>query len=265
MASCKVLLAGESWVTYKVEAKGFSSYATSTYGEGQAEIVAALTGSGHDVTFIPNHQAVNDFPWSVEALASYDVIILSDISADTLQIHPDCFDRCLRTPDRLRVIRDRVNFGGGLLMVGGYLSFSGLEGKGHYQSTPLASVLPVKMLGYDDRIEAPEGVTPVVDTAHSILDGISLDWPHFLGYNRLLAKADATVLMTVENDPFLVIGPHGQGRAAAFASDCSAHWGSPEFLTWPHYGRFWGQLVDWLAGGTARAERRQGQTGIAQA
>jgi uncharacterized membrane protein len=179
--------------------------------------------------------------------------MLSDISADTLQIHPDCFDRCLRTPDRLRVIRDWVKLGGGLVMVGGYLSFSGLEGKGHYHATPLAAALPVEMLGYDDRIETPEGVTPVVEEAHVILDGVAPDWPHFLGYNRLRAKAGAQVLMSVEDDPFLVVGQHGQGRVAAFASDCSAHWGSPDFLAWEHYGRFWGQLVEWL-GGDPRAE-----------
>jgi uncharacterized membrane protein len=258
MPSRKILLAGESWVTYKVEAKGFSSYATSTYGEGQAEIVAALKTAGHEVTFIPNHLAVNDFPWNVEALAPYDVVMLSDISADTLQIHPDCFDRCLRTPDRLRVIRDWVKLGGGLVMVGGYLSFSGLEGKGHYQATPLADALPVEMLGYDDRIETPEGVTPVVGGTHAILNGVQGDWPHFLGYNRLKAKADAQVLMSVENDPFLIVGNFGRGRAAAFASDCSAHWGSPEFLAWEHYGRFWGQLVDWL-GVSSTAEKSADQ------
>jgi uncharacterized membrane protein len=248
MPSRKILLAGESWITYKVEAKGFSSFSTCTYGEGQADIVTALKGAGHDVTFIPNHLAVNDFPWKVEELAPYSVVMLSDISADTLQVHPDCFDLCLRTPDRLRVLRDWIRAGGGLVMVGGYLSFSGLEGKGHYQATPPAEALPVEMLGYDDRIETPEGVTPVVKEAHAILDGVSPDWPHFLGYNRLRPKAGAQVLMSVESDPFLVVGHHGQGRVAAFASDCSAHWGSPEFLTWEHYGPFWGQLADWLGG-----------------
>jgi uncharacterized membrane protein len=253
MPSRRVLIAGESWVTHKVEAKGFTSYATSTYGEGHTEITAALASHGHTVTFIQNHLAINDFPWNLEALAPYDVVILSDISADTLQIHPDCFDKCLRTPDRLRVLGEWVSKGGGLVMVGGYLSFSGLEGKGHYQATPLADVLPVEMLGYDDRIETPEGIHPTVDSPHPVLDGVSPDWPHFLGYNRLKTKPDAEQVMSVGRDPFLVLGRHGEGRAAAFASDCSAHWGSPEFLSWKHYPRFWGQLVDWLGAASGRS------------
>jgi len=173
-------------------------------------------------------------------------VMLSDISADTLQIHPDCFDRGERTPDRLRLLVDYVAEGGGLLMVGGYMSFSGLEGKARYQATPLAAVLPVEMLGYDDRVETPEGVVPVTLAQHPLLEGIAGEWPHFLGYNRLRAKSEATTLLEVDSDPMLVLGAHGSGRTAAFASDCSPHWGSPEFLAWEHYGRFWGQLLDWL-------------------
>ena len=52
--------------------------------------------------------------------------------------------------------------------------------------------------------------------------------------------------MTVGADPFLVVGEHGQGRVGAFASDCSPHWGSPEFMAWPSYAPFWANLIDWL-------------------
>jgi uncharacterized membrane protein len=242
----RILLAGETWISHKIDVKGFSSYSTGSFGEGQTELVEALETHGHEVVHIPNHLAVEEFPWTGADLSAYDVVMLSDISADTLQIHPDCFDRGQRTPDRLRLIADFVDNGGGLLMVGGYMSFSGLEGKARYQATPLAAVLPVEMLGYDDRVETPEGVSPVKVADHEMLAGIDGDWPHFLGYNRLRAKSGATALLEVESDPMLVVGAHGRGRTAAFASDCSPHWGSPEFLEWPHYGRFWGQLLTWL-------------------
>ena len=152
------------------------------------------------VTHIPNHTATEEFPWDLEATSAYDVVILSDISADTLQIHPDCFDRGQRTPDRLRVLADYVRAGGGLLMVGGYMSFSGLEGKAHYEMTPLADVLPVGMLGRDDRVETPEGEVPQVEHAHEVLAGIDGEWPWFLGYNRLLPKDGGDVLMTIAGD-----------------------------------------------------------------
>jgi uncharacterized membrane protein len=247
----RVLIAGETWSTHKIEIKGFSAYTTSAYDVGLTELVEALTAHGHEVEHIANHEAIERFPWTLEEFEAHDVIIMSDIPADTIQLHPAVFDRGERKPDRLRVLADYVRGGGGALMVGGYMSFSGIEGKARYQTTPLAAVLPVRMLGMDDRIESPEGVNPSVVEQHEILRDIPSEWPYFLGYNRIEAKPDATVLMTVDEDPFLVIGVAGEGRTAAFASDCSPHWGSPEFLAWPHYGTFWSQLIAWLGGGRA--------------
>jgi len=243
-----VLIAGETWVTHKVEVKGFSTYSTGAYAVGLTELMEGLRSHGHEVTHITNHDAVEDFPWTQADFEPFDVVVLSDISADTIQLHPRCTDQGERTPDRLRVLVDHVEGGHGLLMVGGYMSFSGCEGKARYQSTPLAAALPVEMLGHDDRVEAPEGVNPSVRTAHPVVDGLADEWPYFLGYNRLRPKDDATVVMSVESDPFLILGTAGAGRTAAFASDCSPHWGSPEFLAWPGYARFWSQLIGWLGG-----------------
>ena len=41
------------------------------------------------------------------------------------------------------LLADWVRAGGRLLMVGGYLSFTGIEAKANYRNTPLADVLPV--------------------------------------------------------------------------------------------------------------------------
>lgn len=245
----RVLIAGETWTTHKIEVKGFSSYTTGVYDVGLTEWVQALEAHGHEVTHIANHEAIEQFPWKIEDFQVYDVVVMSDIPADTIQLHPAVFDRGERTPDRLRVLADFARSGGGLLMVGGYMSFSGIEGKARYQATPLADVLPVEMLGMDDRVETPEGVNPEVREQHEILRNVPAEWPYFLGYNRIIAKNDASVLLGVGDDPFLVVGNAGGGRTAAFASDCSPHWGSPEFLAWDHYGPFWSQLIEWLGSG----------------
>ena len=241
-----VLIVGETWVTHKVEVKGFSTYSTGSYAVGLTELVEGLEREGHQVTHITNHDAVEDFPWTLAEFEPFDVVVLSDVSADTIQLHPRCTDQGERTPDRLRVLSEHVEGGRGVLMVGGYMSFSGYEGKARYQATPIAATLPVEMLGHDDRVEAPEGVNPRVQAEHPVVAGLASDWPYLLGYNRLRAKEDATVVMTVGDDPFLVLGTWGQGRTAAFASDCSPHWGSPEFLAWRDYARFWSQLIGWL-------------------
>src|SRR3990170_2522818 len=117
--------------------------------------------------------------------------------------------------------------------------------------TRLADVLPVTLLGQDDRVETPEEVQPepTGDDPDGVLSGVAGPWPSFLGYNRLVERPGTTVLLRRDRDPFLAVARMGRGRSAAFASDCSPHWGSPEFTGWPHYGRFWSQLVDWLASG----------------
>ena len=45
--------------------------------------------------------------------------------------------------------------GGGLLMIGGYLSFAGIDGKARYHGTPVEDALPVTIAATDDRVEAP--------------------------------------------------------------------------------------------------------------
>lgn len=248
MPNGRILFAGESWATYAVHTKGAGSYTTAGYEEGASELLAALTGAGFDVTYMRNHEAVEGFPYAAEEIADrFDVVVLSDIPADSLLLPHAVFVKGERRPNRLRSLSRFAEQGGGLLMVGGFMSFGGFEGRGRYALTPIADALPVEIARGDDRIEEPEGVVPVVRMDHEILSGIDGDWPYFLGYNQFAAKPGADVLLTAGRDPFLVVGEHGRGRVAAFASDCSPHWGSPEFMAWRHYATFWSQLMAWLA------------------
>ncbi|MEX1156110.1 MAG: glutamine amidotransferase [Chloroflexota bacterium] len=249
MAGKRVLLAGETWMSYGIHMKGFAAYTTGKYSEGMQAFVAALEGSGHEVVHIPNHLATTEFPDSIEKLRGFDVVILSDLPADTLLLHPDTFELGLRTPDRLALLVDWIDEGGGFLMVGGYMSFSGFEGKARYQNTALADALPVSMLGFDDRIELPAGANPRVMAPHPVVDGLDEEWPFVLGYNRFIAKPDATVVAECGGDPFLVLGSHGAGRVAAYASDQSPHWASPEFMAWSGYAPLWSQMIEWLGEG----------------
>ncbi|TDE01162.1 glutamine amidotransferase [Jiangella asiatica] len=247
----RVLLAGESWNTYAVHTKGASAYTTAGYEEGADQLIEVLGRAGHDVTYLPNHRVVEEFPYTAAELATaYDVVVLSDLPADSLLLPRAVFVQGERRPNRLRELTEYIHGGGGLLMVGGYMSFAGFEGRARYAATALAAALPVTIAHHDDRVEAPEGVVPVVERDHAVLDGVT-DWPYFLGYNRV--RAGDGVLLSADGDPLLVVGAHGAGRTAAFASDCSPHWGSPAFMAWPHYARFWSQLVTWLAGKDATA------------
>jgi uncharacterized membrane protein len=176
----RVLFAGESWNTYAVHTKGANTYTTSGYEEGAKDLLAALQSSGFDITYLRNHEAVENFPYETRELAErFDVVVLSDIPADSLLLPHAVFVKGLKRPNRLRSLAAFVERGGGLLMVGGYMSFSGFEGRARYAMTPLAPVLPVEIAAGDDRIEEPEGVNPVVTKDHAVLNGVPPNWPYF--------------------------------------------------------------------------------------
>jgi uncharacterized membrane protein len=243
-----VLLAGESWTSHTIHVKGFDSFTTSEYAEGATELIKGLEKLGHTVTFMPNHVAPSAFPTALKGLQAYDAIILSDIGSNTLLIHPDTFKKSQSMNNRCELLAEYVRKGGGLMMVGGYMSFSGIDGKARYQRTMLKDVLPVEMVEGDDRVEAPQGVVPkVLDAKHPVFAGIKGAFPKFLGYNQLKAKEGSSVLATVGDDVFIAVAEIGKGRSAAFASDCGPHWGPPAFVAWTHYPKLWSNLVTWLA------------------
>lgn len=244
----KILFAGESWTSYTIHVKGFDTFTTSKYEEGVEWIRQALEKGGHEFTFIPGQKVAEEFPFSVEELSCYDVVALSDIGANTFLLSEKTFTHSLKTPNRLKVIRDYVKFGGGLLMIGGYLTFMGIDGKGRYHNTPVEDCLPVIMKNGDDRRECPEGIRPVVvQNIPEIFCNVPVQFPEVLGYNQFSAKTGSVVAMEIDGDPFLVLGTYGKGRTAAFATDCSPHWAPPEFVNWEGYPVFWNNLISYLA------------------
>lgn len=254
MAKKRILLAGESWMSTATHAKGFDQFNSITFHLGAEPLVAALAGTDIDIHYMPAHEAQSAFPQSLEALSGYAAVILSDIGANTLLLHPDTWIRSQRTPNRLKLIRDYVAAGGGLLMAGGYYSFQGINGGARYHGTPVEEVLPVDIMLYDDRVEVPEGFVPVVaDRNHPIVAGFRRNWPMLLGFNEVKAKPGATVIATVSADygekPLLVAGTHVKGRTVAWTSDIGPHWLPPEFVAWDGYARLWRQILGWIVGG----------------
>lgn len=244
--SKKILLAGESWMSYTTHVKGFDSFYTSTYETGEKWLVAALEEAGWEVDFLPNHLASEKFPFTVEELKEYACVILSDIGANTLLLPAPTFTKSIKLPNRAAVIRDYVMEGGSLIMIGGYLTFSGVDAKGKWHDTAVQDVLPVEVLTVDDRMEHCEGVRPVTVKNHEALSGIAEAWPEVLGYNKTIAKPEADVAATVAGDPFIAFGAYGKGKSAVFTTDCAPHWAPPEFCEWKYYNKIWQGIVSWL-------------------
>lgn len=245
----RVLVAGESWSVTSIHTKGFDSFTTVDYEEGGAALLGALDAGGFDVTYMPCHVAAKEFPWTLDELSSYDVVLLSDIGANTFLLPAQTFIKGQKTTNRLAVLRDWVRAGGGLGMVGGYMSFQGIEAKANYRGTPLAEVLPVTLETGDDREESPEGVTAHLTGSHAITAGVDASFPPLLGYQRFVPTASADVLAAFDDDaPLLVVDGVGSGRTLAYASDIGPHWAPEEFTDWDGFTTMWQQAVTWLAG-----------------
>lgn len=106
MAGYKVLLSGESWVFTSSYIKGFDMFATATCHTGADKLLAALKVDLLDVNFMRAHEAQSAFPQSPVTMPEYDAIVLSDIGANTLFLHPATWIKWRPTPNRLRLLRD---------------------------------------------------------------------------------------------------------------------------------------------------------------
>ncbi len=167
----------------------------------------------------------------------YDLIILSDMPAAQVPAAAQ------------REIVKQVESGTGLLMVGGWASFSGPFGG--WKGTPVEALLPVRCLGRDDRTNFPAGALVLPAREHEITAGLSFDAaPAVCGLNRVLLKPSSRVLVNavpvvqrplptgarlllLSSDPLplLVVDASADRRVAAFTSDFAPHWS--------------GGLVDW--------------------
>ena len=245
--NAKVLLVGESWVSNSTHIKGFDFFSSSVYATGGDFLISALQARGIQVSHLPSHQAAKDFPLELGKLQLFDVVILSDIGANTLLLPPETFLQGKRVPNRLELVKEYVLQGGGLAMAGSYLSFQGIYGAARYHRSPIEEVLPVSLLPTDDRVEKPEGVNPtVINESHFITAGTERVWPYLLGFNEVKVKEGSELLVTVKDYPLLVVAGFGKGRSAAWTSDIGPHWCPKDFVDWTGYGEVWARIIRWL-------------------
>ncbi len=143
---------------------------------------------------------------------------------NTLLLPPETWIHSRRSPNRLKLLKSYVERGGGLVMVGGYYSFQGINGGARYRNTAVEAALPTVIHPYDDRLEIPEGIAPIISgsASHPVLKGVPGGLPFILGLNEVVAKEGATTLLSLPAEegghPLLVVGEHGKGRSAAWTN-----------------------------------------------
>lgn len=244
-----ILFVGESCFATVHEYKGIDRFDETNYHEAAAIMLAVFEKLGHHVTHIPCHLVSRQYPRDLETLQQYDVVLFSDIGSNTFLLLPEMTRTGKRVVNLLALTKEYVAAGGGFGMIGGYMTFQGMEAKGKWKDSHLEEVLPVTLLPYDDRVEVPEGADIVcVDQDHPAMEGLPQQWPYVLGYNKLTAKPGANVLAEFNGDPIVAVGDYGKGRSLAYATDCTPHWAPAAMHGWELYPKLWDNLVLWLAG-----------------
>jgi uncharacterized membrane protein len=243
----RVLLAGESWVTQSTHYKGFDSFTSVTFHSGAGDYIAAMNRQGIEIEHMYGHDVPERFPSDLEAMHAYDVIIISDIGANSFLLPQDSWLHGRSHSNRLKLLAEWVKTGGGLMMAGGYLSFQGFQARANFARTPLAEVLPVLISDYDDRVEAPEGARPsLVGSDHPVARAWRVSPPALLGYNRVTAKPEAQVVAKVNDDVLIATAEFGAGRSLVWTCDIGPHWCPAEFCAWEGFDPLMGAMVRWL-------------------
>lgn len=217
---------------------------------------AIESNGAHEVTSVPSWDFYMLGPGEYEKiLSSYDVLIFSDVEAQNFQLAPSFFKReqfghgIMTFPDRIRLTKEAVGLGKGIMFLGGWQSFTGHRGMGAWGRCGLKEVLPVHCLEGEDLVESTEGFTAkiAVEKHPMICDIDFAGLPPILGYNETKPRADCQTVAfwSNSNHPLLAVGTFGQGRTLAYTSDPAPHWGL-NFVFWQHYNQFWLNAVEWL-------------------
>lgn len=245
MKKYNVLFAGESWFFSRTEAKGVDNFTVSGY-ETEIARVREYMKDYADITHIPAHEVMSKFPHSYDEIKDYDVVITSDVGANSYLLPPETFFGCQQSANKLDVIAEYVRRGGTFVMMGGYMAYSGFQARGNFKDTVIEKILPVSILPYDDRQEHCEGIQiEACSGNHPVLSGIEDNWEPLLGYNRVIAKKDAEVILHYQDDPILAIGRYGEGKTVAWTSDCAPHWMPEAFCNSNNNKKLWNNIFDY--------------------
>jgi uncharacterized membrane protein len=252
MGKINVLYVGDSEIVLTKYLVGVDCFEQANYNDNAHFFREAMANVEYvNIKHINPHDVPLFFPKTMDELQSYDVIIFSDVGYNSMIFYPGLKPPYTYPlgPDRIKMVKEFVEKGGGFVMVGGYLSFAGFNAIAGYHRTPVENILPVEISPYDDRVEVTDGfIFKVIDKDHPITKDIPWDNVKFTlcGYNKVTLKQGAKLLAEYNGDPFIACQEYKEGRTAIFASDFAPHWAG-DFKDWEFYPQFWGQMIKWLA------------------
>ncbi len=142
------------------------------------------------------------FPRQAADLQPYSLVVLADVPADALGF------------TGRQALRQFVEAGGGLLVLGGYFSY----GRGGLARSFLEDMLPVSFSGAWELAPAPANAALQPVKGFSLPSNLAWTPPlQCLWLHRLQPKPGAKVVLKAGDQPFLIVGTFGKGRVAACA------------------------------------------------
>ena len=129
-------------------------------------------------------------------------------------------------------------------------------GGGGYRDVRNISELPKIMadeVRQTQQYTVQEPFQPIIDDGdYPMLAGIDRV-PKLYGYIATSEKELAqTYIHSHEDQPILAAWNYGLGRSVAFTSDVKPGWGA-DWIEWENFGKFWGQVVNWVLPSTNEA------------
>ena len=153
-------------------------------------------------------RAPGAFPRTLQELAGYDGVVVSDVPAHQF------------SDESMSLIRDYVEqLGGGFVMVGGQNSF----GVGGYYRTPIEDVLPVRMKAPDREERYATALALVIDRSGSMGgQKIELCKSAAISTVELLAKKDYITVVSFDSSARLIVPITKASSRATITSQISA-------------------------------------------
>ncbi|OPZ82454.1 MAG: hypothetical protein BWY76_02708 [bacterium ADurb.Bin429] len=179
-----LVVKGWTWDTYKL-----------------GEVLPMLAGADRITERWSNSGEAIEFPQKYEELFKYDVVVLCNVGSYWLQY------------DGRKVLKDFVEAGGGLVVLGGLYTL----GQGNIAGTTLEELLPVTLAGGR---EVQRAATPLILKAGKGGPNFgALQWagqPAVYWRHMVTPKAGAATSLLAGTEPALVTAMVGKGRVAVF-------------------------------------------------
>ena len=179
---------------------------------------------------------LSTFVADYDTLMRLDVIVLTNVTAESLG------------DTGREMVKDFVEAGGGLLVLGGRFCLAG----GAYRGTQLEALLPVKIGEPFDVKPAEPPLVLRAGTPSPITAGLRWDRrPVVRFYQKVAGLAPgAQVLVHAGSEPMLVTRRVGKGRVAIVAASVEGkpQGAQPLFYQWQDWPRLMTRLLQWLKG-----------------